>query len=95
MPEPARDDFFLDRSGPYRVRASADEFSEAATRYFINDASRYAGALDKSNRADISGASGYTQRKRIAARGGYVHLVQESSDTGGRQQGTEVRSALG
>ncbi|MFB6352012.1 MAG: hypothetical protein ABEN55_12265 [Bradymonadaceae bacterium] len=72
----------LDHSGTYRVRATADDFSGAAARYIVNDTPRYAGTLAKTSKDDMSGQS-FSTRKQLASRGGYVHLVQESTDPDG------------
>lgn len=68
----------LDRSGTYRLRASADDFSDAAARFFVNDAPRYASSLTQVSQHAMRGQS-YSNRNKLAARGGYIRLTQKRS----------------
>jgi len=68
----------LDRAGSHRVRASASDFSDAAARYFLQKAPQFAGTLDQVTQSEMGGQS-LANRKKLASRGGIVHLQQKRS----------------
>lgn len=81
----------LERSGTYRVRAEASDFSKGAARFALQRAhqntEKFIRPLRRSGVDDMANAGSNTELTRQAQRGGYVHYVQTSADSNKRKFG--------